>query len=81
LTILASVALARVFVRRERRHGLEAGFISDRIKAALAAAKRRGKKLGGFRPGAKLTAKARPAKRARRPMQMPPLRARRTLRR
>ena len=38
---------------------LEAGFISDRTKAALAAAKRRGKKLGGFRAGAKLTAKAR----------------------
>jgi DNA invertase Pin-like site-specific DNA recombinase len=30
---------------------LEAGFISDRTKAALAAAKRRGKKLGGFRAG------------------------------
>jgi DNA invertase Pin-like site-specific DNA recombinase len=38
---------------------LEAGFISDRTKAALAAAKRRGKKLGGFRAGAKLTAKVR----------------------
>jgi DNA invertase Pin-like site-specific DNA recombinase len=38
---------------------LEAGFISDQTKAALAAAKRRGKKLGGFRAGAKLTAKAR----------------------
>ena len=38
---------------------LEAGFISDRTKAALAAAKRRGKKLGGFRAGAKLTMKAR----------------------
>jgi DNA invertase Pin-like site-specific DNA recombinase len=38
---------------------LEAGFISDRTKAALAAAKRRGKKLGGFRASAKLTAKAR----------------------
>jgi DNA invertase Pin-like site-specific DNA recombinase len=38
---------------------LEAGLISDRTKAALAAAKRRGKKLGGFRAGAKLTAKAR----------------------
>jgi DNA invertase Pin-like site-specific DNA recombinase len=37
---------------------LEAGFISDRTKAALAAAKRRGKKLGGFRAGANLTAKA-----------------------
>jgi hypothetical protein len=38
---------------------LEAGFISDRTKAALDAAKRRGKKLGGFRAGAKLSAKAR----------------------
>jgi DNA invertase Pin-like site-specific DNA recombinase len=38
---------------------LEAGFISDRTNAALAAAKRRGKKLGGFRAGAKLSAKAR----------------------
>jgi DNA invertase Pin-like site-specific DNA recombinase len=35
---------------------LEAGFISART---LAAAKRRGVKLGGYRPGAKLTAKAR----------------------
>ena len=38
---------------------VRANFISDRTKAALAAAKRRGKKLGGFRAGAKLTAKAR----------------------
>lgn len=38
---------------------LEAGFISDRTKAALPAVKRRGKKLGGFRAGAKLTARAR----------------------
>jgi DNA invertase Pin-like site-specific DNA recombinase len=38
---------------------LEAGFISARTKAALAAAKRRSVKLGGYRPGAKLTAKAR----------------------
>jgi DNA invertase Pin-like site-specific DNA recombinase len=38
----------------------EAKVISDRTKAALAAAKRRGVKLGGFR-GAKLTAKARQA--------------------
>jgi DNA invertase Pin-like site-specific DNA recombinase len=38
---------------------LEAGFISERTKAALAAAKRRGKKLGGYRVGAKLTVKAR----------------------
>ena len=39
---------------------LEAGMISARTKAALAAAKRRGKKLGGDR-GARLTAKARAA--------------------
>jgi hypothetical protein len=38
---------------------LEAGFISDSTKVALATAKRCGKKLGGFRAGAKLTAKAR----------------------
>jgi DNA invertase Pin-like site-specific DNA recombinase len=38
---------------------LEAGFISVRTKVALAAAKRRGKKLGGHRENAKLTAKAR----------------------
>jgi DNA invertase Pin-like site-specific DNA recombinase len=38
---------------------LEPGFISDRTRAALAAAKRRGKKLGGFRAGAKLAVKAR----------------------
>ncbi len=38
---------------------LEAGFISVRTKVALAAAKRRGKKLGGYRENAKLTAKAR----------------------
>ena len=37
---------------------LEAGMISARTKAALAAAKRRGVKLGGDR-GARLTAKAR----------------------
>jgi DNA invertase Pin-like site-specific DNA recombinase len=37
---------------------LEAGMISTRTKAALAAAKKRGKKLGGDR-GARLTAKAR----------------------
>jgi DNA invertase Pin-like site-specific DNA recombinase len=35
--------------------------ISERTKAALAAAKRRGVKLGGLRAGAKLTAKARQA--------------------
>jgi DNA invertase Pin-like site-specific DNA recombinase len=39
---------------------LEAGMISTRTKAALAAAKRRGKKLGGDR-GARLTVKARAA--------------------
>jgi DNA invertase Pin-like site-specific DNA recombinase len=40
---------------------LERGFISERTKAALAAAKRRGVKLGGYRIGAKLTAKVRQA--------------------
>src|SRR5215475_8047769 len=39
---------------------LEAGLISDRTKKALAAAKKRGKKLGGVR-GTKLTRKAREA--------------------
>lgn len=39
---------------------LEAGLISARTKAALAAAKDRGKRLGGYR-GTKLTAKARAA--------------------
>ena len=42
---------------------LEAGMISARTKAALAAAKRRGVKLGGDR-GARLTAKALAAGRA-----------------
>jgi len=42
---------------------LEAGMISARTKAALAAAKRRGVKLGGDR-GARLTAKARAAGKA-----------------
>ena len=43
--------------------GFEAGMISAHTKAALAAAKRRGVKLGGDR-GARLTAKARAAGRA-----------------
>jgi DNA invertase Pin-like site-specific DNA recombinase len=39
----------------------EAKLISERTKAALAAARRRGVSLGGYRAGAKLTAKARQA--------------------
>jgi DNA invertase Pin-like site-specific DNA recombinase len=39
----------------------ERRMISARTKAALAAAKRRGVKLGGYRAGAKLTAAARKA--------------------
>jgi DNA invertase Pin-like site-specific DNA recombinase len=61
---------------------LEAGMISARTKAALAAAKKRGKKLGGNRgvkPTAKMRARstavlqqrARPSKRCRRPAQRP----------
>ena len=38
---------------------LEAGMISKRTRDALAAARKRGRKLGGFRAGAKLTRKAR----------------------
>src|SRR5262245_811662 len=47
---------------------LEAGMISARTKAALAAAKQRGKKLGGNRgvtPGAKMRAASRKALQAR----------------
>lgn len=40
---------------------LEAGLISTRTKAALAAAKARGKKLGGYRRGVKLSKAARKA--------------------
>ncbi len=43
---------------------LEAGLISQRTKAALAAAKKRGTKLGGVRPGQRLTKKMRAAGRA-----------------
>jgi DNA invertase Pin-like site-specific DNA recombinase len=43
---------------------LEAGMISARTKAALAAAKAGGKKLGGKRAGAKLSAEARAMGRA-----------------
>jgi DNA invertase Pin-like site-specific DNA recombinase len=49
--------------RHSRGNSHLAGMISARTKAALAAAKRRGVKLGGDR-GARLTAKARAAGRA-----------------
>jgi DNA invertase Pin-like site-specific DNA recombinase len=40
---------------------LEAGFIGDRTRKALAAARKRGRKLGGYRKGAKLTSEGRKA--------------------